>query len=247
MKLKKKSVVAVLTLSMSMGSVLSMVPVFAETSQQNLALNKTAYVSAEYGTMPRKNLTDGNEKTRWSTESGPTQWAYIDLGQEYEMNKFQMFWENESTYASAYNIYVSNDLNSWGEPVLSRTDNKNVVSEELLGSKVSGRYVKLEVTEMKGYPNVSCYEFKIFNTVESCGSDVPFSILEITGCLIPLIASSCFCVIPFSSLAFIISLMIATRTSLSAISSDVNNCFSSSSHEEPFGLIFDLLIFITPL
>ena len=64
MKLKKKSVVAVLTLSMSMGSVLSMVPVFAETSQQNLALNKTAYVSAEYGTMPRKNLTDGNEKTR---------------------------------------------------------------------------------------------------------------------------------------------------------------------------------------
>ncbi len=47
----------------------------------------------------------------------------------------------------AYNIYVSNDLNSWGEPVLSRTDNKNVVSEELLGSKVSGRYVKLEVTE----------------------------------------------------------------------------------------------------
>lgn len=95
MKLKKKSVVAVLTLSMSMGSVLSMVPVFAETSQQNLALNKTAYVSAEYGTMPRKNLTDGNEKTRWSTESGPTQWAYIDLGQEYEMNKFQMFWGNE--------------------------------------------------------------------------------------------------------------------------------------------------------
>lgn len=134
-----------------MGSVLSMVPVFAETTQQNLALNKTAYVSAEYGTMPRKNLTDGDEKTRWSTESEPTQWAYVDLGQEFEMNKFQMFWENENTYASAYNIYVSNDPNNWGEPVLSRTDNKNVVSEELLGSKVSGRYVKLEVTEMKGY------------------------------------------------------------------------------------------------
>ena len=40
MKLKKKSVAAVLTLSMSMGSVLSMVPVFAESAQQNLALNK---------------------------------------------------------------------------------------------------------------------------------------------------------------------------------------------------------------
>ena len=32
MKLKKKSIVVALTLSMSMGSVLSMVPVFAETS-----------------------------------------------------------------------------------------------------------------------------------------------------------------------------------------------------------------------
>lgn len=166
MKLKKKSVAAVLTLSMSMGSVLSMVPVFAESAQQNLALNKTSYVSAEYGTLPRKNLTDGDDDTRWSTESAPTQWAYVDLGQEFEMNKFQMIWENEGNYASNYNIYVSNDPNNWGEPVLSRTDNKNVISEELLGSKVSGRYVKLEVTAVKGYPNVSCREFKIFNTDE---------------------------------------------------------------------------------
>lgn len=94
------------------------------------------------------------------------------------MNKFQMFWENESTYASAYNIYVSNDLNSWGEPVLSRTDNKNVVSEELLGSKVSGRYVKLEVTEMKGYPNVSCYEFKILIQMKSTRSKYKCCIKE---------------------------------------------------------------------
>lgn len=58
MKLKKKSIAAVLTLSMSMSSVLSMVSVYAEVTQQNLALNKTAYVSNEYGGMPRKNLTD---------------------------------------------------------------------------------------------------------------------------------------------------------------------------------------------
>ena len=58
MKLKKKSITAVLTLSMSMSSVLSMVSVYAEVTQQNLALNKTAYVSNEYGSMPRKNLTD---------------------------------------------------------------------------------------------------------------------------------------------------------------------------------------------
>lgn len=42
MKLKKKSVVAVLTLSMSMGSVLSMVPVFAETSQQKFSVKQNS-------------------------------------------------------------------------------------------------------------------------------------------------------------------------------------------------------------
>ena len=40
MKLKKKSVAAVLTLSMSMGSVLSMVPVFAEVSATKLSVKQ---------------------------------------------------------------------------------------------------------------------------------------------------------------------------------------------------------------
>lgn len=42
MKLKKKSVVAVLTLSMSMGSVLSMVPVFAETCSTKFSVKQNS-------------------------------------------------------------------------------------------------------------------------------------------------------------------------------------------------------------
>lgn len=40
MKLKKKSITAVLTLSMSMSSVLSMVPVYAEVAQQNFSVKQ---------------------------------------------------------------------------------------------------------------------------------------------------------------------------------------------------------------
>ena len=42
MKLKKKSITAVLTLSMSMSSVLSMVPVYAEVAQQNFSVKQNS-------------------------------------------------------------------------------------------------------------------------------------------------------------------------------------------------------------
>ena len=42
MKLKKKSITAALTLSMSMSSVLSMVPVYAEVAQQNFSVKQNS-------------------------------------------------------------------------------------------------------------------------------------------------------------------------------------------------------------
>lgn len=168
MKLKKKSLAAVLTFTMLFSSLFSIIPVKAEvTDGTNLALNKTVTVSAEYGgNLAKEYLTDGDEETRWSTEADVTQWAYVDLGQEFEMNKFQMIWESDSVYAKDYNIYVSNNVDDWGEPVITKTDNNTKTSEDILTTKVSGRYVKLEITRMQGYPNVSCREFKIFNTDE---------------------------------------------------------------------------------
>ena len=168
MKLKKKSLAAVLTFTMLFSSLFSIIPVKAEVKDgTNLALNKTVTVSAEYGgNLSKEYLTDGDEETRWSTEADVTQWAYVDLGQEFEMNKFQMIWESDSVYAKDYNIYVSNNVDDWGEPVITKTDNNTKTSEDILTTKVSGRYVKLEITRMQGYPNVSCREFKIFNTDE---------------------------------------------------------------------------------
>ena len=168
MKLRKKNVAAVLTLSMTLGSMINIMPVKAQiTSTTNLALNKPVVVSADYGdNLKKEHLTDGDDESRWSTEKNAIQWAYIDLGQEMEMNKFEIIWESESVYASGYNIYVSNDTQNWGDPVITKTTNQTMNSEDILSTKVSGRYVKLEITEMHGYPSVSSREFKIFNTDE---------------------------------------------------------------------------------
>ena len=117
--------------------------------------------------MPASNLTDDDTASRWSTERDATQWAYVDLGASYDMNYFSVIWESDSVYASAYNIYVSDDTEDWGEPVVSRTDNASGSSEDRLESNVTGQYVKLEVTSMHGYPSVSASDFKVMLKDES--------------------------------------------------------------------------------
>lgn len=130
----------------------------------NLALNKPVKASAEFSTMPAKNLTDADEESRWSTEVAPPQWAYIDLGQSYSMNTFSAIFEKEDVYASDYKIYVSDDVNNFGKPVVERSGNKKVKVVEVLKDPVQGRYVKLEVTGMHGYQSVSCRDFKVMLT-----------------------------------------------------------------------------------
>ncbi|WP_281627590.1 discoidin domain-containing protein, partial [Traorella massiliensis] len=127
----------------------------------NLALNKTVAASAEYSTMPAKNLTDSDLESRWSSEAVPPQHAVVDLGESYDMNYFSIIWESDSVYASAYKIYVSEDPNNFGEPVVTRTDNTTKLSEEKIETAVTGRYVKLEVTGMHGYQSVSARDFTV--------------------------------------------------------------------------------------
>lgn len=137
-------------------------PVFA--AEENLALNKPVTASAE-GT-PASRLTDGNKdpkKGRWSAEQGPTQWAYVDLGASQEMNYFELTWESNTEYATDFNIYVSDSKDDWGEPDKAVKGNTSGVSTIKLDAPVTGQYVKLEVTKVSAYPNVSCSEFEIKN------------------------------------------------------------------------------------
>lgn len=167
-RFSKSFLAAVLAFACIAGSGMPTVVKAAETpANTNLALNKTVTASAEYGSMPASNLTDDDTASRWSTERDATQWAYVDLEASYDMNYFSVIWESDSVYASAYNIYVSDNTEEWGEPVVSRTDNASGSSEDRLESNVTGQYVKLEVTSMHGYPSVSASDFKVMLKDES--------------------------------------------------------------------------------
>lgn len=127
----------------------------------NLASNKQVTASAQYDSLPASNLTDDDINSRWSTEKDAVQWAYVDLGQTYDMNYFSVVWESASVYASSFNIYVSDDVDHWGTAVASVTNNSTKNSEVTLENAASGRYVKLEVNKMHGYPSVSASDFKV--------------------------------------------------------------------------------------
>lgn len=139
-------------------------PVFA--AEENLALNKPVTASAEHQNLPASRLTDGNKdpkKGRWSAEQRPTQWAYVDLGASQEMNYFELTWESNTEYATDFNIYVSDSKDDWGEPDKAVKGNTSGVSTIKLDVPVTGQYVKLEVTKVSAYPNVSCSELEIKN------------------------------------------------------------------------------------
>lgn len=132
----------------------------------NLAAGKPVTASAAYGTMPASNLTDDDRTSRWSTESAPPQWAYVDLGSSQQMDRFSVIWESDTNYASSFDICVSDSAEDWGDPVASVSDNAQRTSTVELDEPVAGRYVRLSVTAMHGYPNVSACDFSI-----SLGSD----------------------------------------------------------------------------
>lgn len=163
MKKWKKKVLA-LALSMSL-AVTGNVTIFAETkapkANDNLALGKTVTASSDHANFPKSNLTDENQESRWSAEAAPEQWAYVDLGAKKSMNYFSMLWESDTEYGTDFKIYVSDSTTDWGKPVAEKTGNTTRKTEVKLDHTVEGRYVKLSVTKVSKYPNVSCCDFQV--------------------------------------------------------------------------------------
>lgn len=138
----------------------------------NLALKKPVETNL-YNVNDTAYLTDGKTETRMTSSTSdikPTKenpfWAYVDLGAVYDMNYFSVLWESDSNYAKDFNIYTTteetiNDDTQWTlvKEVANNTAGKTSVIE--LEKEVQGRYVKLEVTAVNGYPNVSACEFEV--------------------------------------------------------------------------------------
>ena len=83
-----------------------------QTEGKLISKNKTVTVSGnENDTFTGKNIVDGDDGTRWSSDFADNAWACIDLGKTYEINNVVLKWE--AAYATEYRIEISNDGMSW--------------------------------------------------------------------------------------------------------------------------------------
>ncbi|NOU90522.1 family 20 glycosylhydrolase [Paenibacillus sp. LMG 31460] len=77
----------------------------------NLSVYKAVYASGnEVDWLGPANAVDGNGNTRWSSALNDDQWFYVDLGQEFVINRVSIKWQ---TPASKYKIMVSSDAQQW--------------------------------------------------------------------------------------------------------------------------------------
>lgn len=106
---------------------------------------------------PPSNATDGDLDTRWASEWDDPQWLEVDLGSVTTFDHVQLVWE--ASYASAYEVQVSDDGDDW-TTVHEVTDGVGAVdTSEVEGE---GRYVRVLGTERGTEWGYSLYEFGVY-------------------------------------------------------------------------------------
>ncbi|TGE20957.1 glycosyl hydrolase [Hymenobacter metallicola] len=110
-------------------------------SAGNLALNRPVTVSStEQGQGNVASLAvDGDRTTRWSSAYADPQQLVVDLGANYNLNRFNVVWEN--AYGRDYQIQVSPDNVNWTTAVTVSAN--SALHNDHPNLNVAGRYVKV--------------------------------------------------------------------------------------------------------
>ena len=107
----------------------------------NIALGKTVTVSSsENPSVDGGKIADNDTSTRWSSGFTDNEWAQIDLGKSYTINKVALNWE--ASYAKAYKLQTSSDGNNWN--TVYETSNCKGGREEIVFDATTCRYVRMQ-------------------------------------------------------------------------------------------------------
>lgn len=126
-----------------------------------LSMNRSAYASSVEGNHFPELAVDGSLDSRWSSSWGmDSEWIYIDLGAAATIDRVVLHWEN--SYATAYQIQVSNDEYNWTTIYTIEAEDGGVDDLTLSGQ---GRYVRMLGLErsMEAY-GYSLFEFSVYGT-----------------------------------------------------------------------------------
>ena len=119
-------------------------------------------VASSSGESPEK-AVDGNYYTTWSSAKGDNQWIYVDLGDEYRIDRVNLMW-GWKIHAADFAIDVAQrdpeNQSSWTE--LYSTTNRPYVTwkatDRVRFTAKTARYVRLRTTKRAGNQTWAGYE-----------------------------------------------------------------------------------------
>ena len=101
-------------------------------------------VKSSHNSREAKNAIDDNQNSRWSSNTSqvPGIWFTVDLGSQRQIERIKLDTTQSSRdYPRGYTVYLSNDGENWGEPVIEGKGTK-AITEIPLDFR-SGRFVKI--------------------------------------------------------------------------------------------------------
>jgi beta-glucanase (GH16 family) len=134
------------------------------TNNVNLALAKTTLASSEENaTYSSAKATDGDAGTRWASSFvNATEWIYVDLGSNYNINRVVLKWE--AAFATQYKVQISTD-NVFTESETVNTQTASDGGTDDLTVSGTGRYIRVLCTAKALAP----YGYSLFE-IEAYGS-----------------------------------------------------------------------------
>ncbi len=134
----------------------------------NLALSKTATASTEENpTLSAGKATDGDATgTRWASSfANATEWIYVDLGSNYNLNRVVLKWE--AAYATQYKVQLSTD-NIFTENETISTQTASDGGTDDLTVSGTGRYLRILCTAKALAPyGYSLYEIEAYGSAST--------------------------------------------------------------------------------
>lgn len=137
----------------------------------NIALFKPVTVDGQMNANEAASMiNDGDITTKWcyNTYNSTIHWAVIDLGKSQIIDGFKVYHagaggEGADWNTKAYKISVSNDNSAW-TAVDTVNNNTANVTEDILPSPVTGRYVKFEATTPTNTTDTAAriYELQVY-------------------------------------------------------------------------------------
>ena len=134
----------------------------------NLALAKTATASTEENaTLSASKATDGDGTvSRWASSfANATEWIYVDLGSNYNLNRVVLKWE--AAFATQYKVQLSTD-NVFTENETINTQTASDGGTDDLTVSGTGRYLRILCTAKALTPyGYSLYEIEAYGSASA--------------------------------------------------------------------------------